>query len=168
MTYFDDVFRDIDAYYKKLTERMFKQMEELDKAIQSGRLQGEWEVKPINKPGVKGYVAQGSFQLGQPLTVPKQALDETREPLTDTFEDKTHVKLYIELPGVEKDDIQLNITDTQAEIKAKNFYKTIDLPTSNVDFEKATANYKNGVLEVLIPKKKTAATEDKKKTIKIE
>jgi len=168
MTYFDETFRDIDAFYKKLTERMFRQMEEIGKAIQSGRLQGEWDVRPIEKPGVRGYVAQGRFQLGEPLRIPRQALDETREPLTDVFEDKEHVKLYIELPGVEKDDIQLNVTVGQAEIKAKNFYKTIDLPTRNIEFNKATANYKNGVLEVLIPKKKTVASEEKKKTIKIE
>ena len=167
MTYFDDAFRDIDAFYKRLTERMFRQMEEIEKAVRSGRLQGEWDVRPINKPGVRGYVAQGRFQLGEPLTFPKQALDETREPLTDTFEDEEHVKLYVELPGVEKDDIQLNITATQAEIKAKNFYKTIDLPTRNVEFEKAAANYKNGVLEVIIPKKEKTASE-KKKTIEIE
>ncbi len=163
MTYFED----IDAFYKKLAERMFRQIEELDKAVQSGRLQGEWDVKPINKPGVRGYVAQGRFQLGEPLRFPKQAFNENREPLTDTFEDKEHVKLYIELSGVTKNDIQLNITDTQAEIKAKNFYKTINLPTSNIEFKKATANYKNGVLEIIIPKKKTAHKE-KKKTIKIE
>ena len=168
MTYFDETFRDIDAFYKKLTERMFRQMEEIDKAIQSGRLQGEWDVRPIEKPGVRGYVAQGRFQLGEPLTVPKQALDETREPLTDIFEDKEYVKLYIELPGVDKNDIQLNVTATQAEIKAKNFYKTIDLPTRNIEFEKATANHKNGVLEVKIPKKKTAVSDEKKKTINIE
>ena len=168
MTHFDETFRDIDAFYKKLTEKMFRQMEEIDKAIQSGRLQGEWDVRPIEKPGVRGYVAQGRFQLGEPLTVPKQALDETREPLTDVFEDKEHVKLYIELPGVDKDDIQLNVTATQAEIKAKNFYKTIDLPSRNAEFEKAAANYKNGVLEVLIPKKKTAVSDEKKTTIKIE
>jgi len=167
MTYFDETFRDIDAFYKKLTERMFRQMEEIDKAVQSGELQGKWDVKPINKPGVRGYVAQGRFQLGEPLKVPEHALNEPREPLTDTFEDKGHVKLYVELPGVDKDDIQLNITDTQAEIKAKNFYKTIDLPTKNVKFEEATANYKNGVLEVTIPKKRTV-DEEKKRTIKIE
>jgi HSP20 family molecular chaperone IbpA len=163
MTYFED----IDTFYKKLAERMFRQIEELDKTLQSGKLQGEWDVKPINKPGVRGYVAQGRFQLGEPLRFPTQAFNENREPLTDTFEDKAHVKLYIELPGVTKDDIQLNITNTQAEIKAKNFYKTINLPTNNIEFEKATANYKNGVLEVMIPKKKTASKE-KKKTIKIE
>jgi HSP20 family protein len=168
MTYFDETFRDIDAFYKKLTEKMFRQMEEIDKAIKSGRLQGEWDVRPIEKPGVRGYVAQGRFQLGEPLTVPKQALDEIREPLTDVFEDEEYIKLYVELPGIDKNDIQLNVTATQAEIKAKNFYKTIDLPTSNIEFNKATANYKNGVLEVKIPKKETAANDEKKKTIKIE
>ena len=166
MTYFDNAFRDIDALYRKLAERMFRQMEEIDEAVRSGRLQGEWDVRPIEKPGVRGYVAHGRFQLGEPLRFPKHALDETREPLTDTFEDKEHVKLYVELPGVEKDDIQLNITDTQAEIKAKNFCKTIDLPTKNIEFDKATANYKNGVLEVIIPKKKTVSQE--KTTIEIE
>ena len=166
MTYFDDAFRDVDAFYRKLAERMFRQMEEIDKAVRSGRLQGEWDVRPIEKPGVRGYVAQGRFQLGEPLRFPKQALDETREPLTDIFEDEDHVKLYVELPGVEKDDIQLNTTDAHAEIKAKNFYKTIALPIRNVEFEKATANYKNGVLEVIIPKRKTVS--EKKKTIKIE
>jgi len=164
----DDVFSDMDSYFKKLAERMFKEMEEFEKAIRSGKLQGEWEVKPIDKPGVKGYVAQGRFQLGEPLTVPKHALDEVREPLTDVFEDKDCVKLYVELPGVEKNDIQLNVTQGKAEVKAKNFYKLVDLPTKDVEFEKASANYKNGVLEVVIPKVKKTIEEEKKKTIKIE
>jgi len=165
---FDEIFRDADSYFKKLSERMFKEMEEIEKAIRSGKLQGEWEVKPIEEPGVKGYVARGRFQLGEPLTLPKQAVDEVREPLTDVFEDKDQVKLYVELPGVEKNDIQLNVAEGRAEVKAKNFYKVIDLPTRDVEFEKATANYKNGVLEVIIPKTKKAESEDKKKTIKIE
>ena len=168
MSSHDDAFSDMDSYFKKLTERMFKEMEEFEKAIRSGKLQGEWEVKPIDKPGVKGYVAQGRFQLGEPLTVPKHALDEVREPLTDVFEDKDCVKLYVELPGVEKNDIQLNVTQGKAEVKAKNFYKLIDLPTEDVEFEKVSANYKNGVLEVVIPKVKKTVEEEKKKTIKIE
>jgi len=165
---FDEIFRDRDSYFKKLSERMFKEMEEIEKAIRSGKLQGEWEVKPIEEPGVKGYVARGRFQLGEPLTFPKQAVDEVREPLTDVFEDKDHVKLYVELPGVEKNDIQLNVAEGRAEVKAKNFYKVIDLPTRDIEFDKAIANYKNGVLEVMMPKMKKTVSEEKKKTIKIE
>jgi len=165
---FDEIFRDPDSYFKKLTERMFKEMEEIEKAIKSGKLQGEWEVKPIEEPGAKGYVARGRFQLGEPLTIPKHAIDEVREPLTDVFEEQDHVKLYVELPGVEKNDIQLNVTEGHAEVKAKNFYKVIDLPTKGIEFEKAAASYKNGVLEVIIPKTKKTVSEEKKKTIKIE
>ncbi len=168
MSYIDEFFRDTDSYFKKLTERMFKEMGEIETAIRSGKLKGEWDIKPIKEPGVKGYVAKGRFQLGEPLRLPKQAIDEVREPLADVFEDKDHVKLYVELPGVEKEDIQLNITNSQAEIKAKNFYKNIDLPTRDIEFDKATANYKNGVLEVTIPRTKKATKEEKKKTIKID
>jgi len=84
------------------------------------------------------------------------------------FEEKDNVKLYVELPGAEKDDIQLNVTEGQVEVKAKNFYKTIDLPTRDVESNKAVANYKNGVLEVTIPKTKKPAAEERKQTIKIE
>ena len=168
MTDFDEIFRDPDSYFKKLSERMFKEMEEIEKAIKSGKLQGEWEVKPIEEPGAKGYVARGRFQLGEPLTLPKQAIDEVREPLTDVFEEQDQVKLYVELPGVEKNDIQLNVTEGRAEVKAKNFYKVVDLPTRDIEFDKAIANYKNGVLEVMIPKTKKTVSEENKKTIKIE
>jgi HSP20 family protein len=168
MADFDEIFRDMDYYFKKLSERMLKEMEEIEKAIRSGKFQGEWEVKPIEELGAKGYVARGRFQLGEPLTLPKRATEEVREPLTDVLEDKDHVKLYAELPGVEKNDIQLNATEGRAEVKAKNFYKVIDLPTRDIEFEKAIANYKNGVLEVMIPKTKKTVNEEKKKTIKIE
>ncbi len=112
MSYYDEFFRDADSHFRKLAERMFREMDEIEKAIRSGKLKGSWEVKPIEEPGVKGYVAQGRFQLGKPMNLPKHAIDEIREPLADVFEDKEHIKLYIELPGVEKDDIQLNITDS--------------------------------------------------------
>jgi len=170
---FEDIFHDVDDFYKKLTKKMFKEMEDIEEALRSGKLEGEWDIKPIEEPGVKGYVARGRFPLGnksapKTLTLPEQIKDEVREPLTDVFEDKDNVKLYMELPGVEKDDIQLNITDGHAEIKAKNFFKAIDLPTKDVVSDKAVANYKNGVLEVTIPKIKKSSTEEQKHTIKIE
>jgi len=167
---FEDIFHDVDDFYKRLTKKMFKEMEAIEEAVRSGKLEGEWDIKPIEEPGVKGYVARGRFQLGksQPLKLPKQIKDEVREPLTDVFEDKHNVKLYVELPGVEKDEIQLNVTDGHAEVKAKNFHKAIDLPTKDVESDKAVANYKNGVLEVTIPKTKKSATEEQKHTIKIE
>jgi HSP20 family protein len=168
VSYFEDIFRDMEDFHRRFTERMFKEMEDIEKRIRSGELKGEWDVKPIERPGVKGYVARGRFWSRETPEISKQALEEVREPLTDVFEDKESIKLYVELPGVEKEDIQLNITEGKAEIKAKNFYKIVDLPTRDVDSEKASADYKNGVLKVTIPKiKKTAESKEKQK-IKIE
>jgi len=170
MTYFDNM----DKYFKKIIERMFREMAEFDDAIKSGKMKGEWDIRPIEGPDVKGYVAQRHFRFGnepnefnESLTVPKEELDEVREPLVDVFEDKDAVKLYVELPGVEKDDIQLSVNGRHAEVKAKSFYKQIALPTRDVEFDKVSANYKNGVLQVTIPKK-TKIVGEEKKTIKID
>jgi len=171
---FEDIFHDVDDFYKKFTKKMFKEMEDIEEALRSGKLEGEWDIKPIEEPGVKGYIARGRLHFGKSqklqktLELPQEIQDEVREPLTDVFEDKDNVKLYVELPGVEKDDIQLNVTDGHAEIKAKNFFKAVDLPTKDVEADKIVANYKNGVLEVTIPKTKKSATEEQKRIIKIE
>jgi len=165
---FEEFFRDMELFNRKLTERMFKEMEDIEKRIRSGELEGEWDVKPIERPGVKGYVARGRFWSSETPEISKHALEEVREPLTDVFEDKESIKLYVELPGVEKEDIQLNITEGKAEIKAKNFYKLVDLPTRDADSEKASADYKNGVLKVTIPKVKKTVEGKEKQKIKIE
>jgi len=168
MAYFDEVFRDMELFNRRLMQKMFKEFDEIEKQIRSGKLEGEWDIKPIERPDVKGYVARGRFWSREPWSIPRRAIDEVREPLTDVFEDKDSVKLYVELPGVEKNDIQLNITEGKAEIKAKNFFKRIDLPTRDVDSEKASAEYKNGVLKVSIPKIKETAKDEKNQKINIE
>lgn len=165
----DEVFRDINSFYKRLVGRMLKELEDFEKSAKSGQLKGNWDFKPINKPGVRGFVAQGQYQYGgRPTHFPRRALEEKREPLTDVFEEKDNVKIYIELPGVQKGDIQLDVADGFAEVKAKSFFKRVELPTENVDFERATANYKNGVLQVTVPKIQETKTDEKKRTIKIE
>lgn len=170
---FQDIFDDVDKLYERLARRMIRDIENIEEAIRSGKLEGKWDIKPIDEPGVKGYIARGRSEFGrrtQPKTfmMPKQVREEIREPLTDVFQDKDSVKLYVELPGVEKNDIQLNVSTGRAEIKAKNFYKTINLPTQDVEAEKATAHYKNGVLEVAIPKTKKTTSDGSKTTIQIE
>lgn len=165
----DEVFRDINSFYKRLMERMFKEMQDFEKIAKGGKLKGTWEVKPINKPGVRGYVARGQFQFGsEPLRIPSRVLEDEREPLTDVFEEKESIKIYMELPGADKSDIQLDVAERVVEVRAKNFSKAVELPTRNVDIEKVAASYKNGVLEVTIPKVQKTVEDEKKRTIKIE
>ncbi|MBC7120186.1 MAG: Hsp20/alpha crystallin family protein [Candidatus Methanosuratus sp.] len=106
-----------------------------------------------------------------------------REPFVDINETADEVIVTAELPGVSKENIELNLADNSLEIKttqkeevavekegfrkrerrSMNFYRLIELPCG-VDSSKAKANFNNGVLEVRMPKLEKV----KKQSIKIE
>ncbi len=184
MAYFDELMRDMKLFQRSLVERMIGDMKTLDEAVRRGDLKGRFEVREIDQPDTKGFVAYGHFQSEKPVRpldphrpdwFPERPIkpplgespNEVREPLTDVFEDERSVKLIVELPGAKKDDVQLNVSDGQAEVKAKNFYKVVKLPTDNLNPDKIDATCRNGVLEVTIPKKK-AVKGGRKRKIKIE
>jgi len=72
------------------------------------------------------------------------------------------VKVYVELPGVEKEDIKLNFGKGCIEVRARNFYKTIELPNSQVCMKNPATQYRNGVLEITLQKNKKLREEDAK------
>jgi HSP20 family molecular chaperone IbpA len=181
---FDENFGGFDMFNSNFGKKIQKMMEEIDRAVKSGNLKGNWKIDRIETPEARGYVVRGHFGSKEPFEpfeplnpfdpvnpkrrpvpqrlfkIPQSALKEVREPLADVFEEEKSTKIYIELPGENKDDIQLNVTAGKVEVKAKNFYKMIDLPTSNIDYELASSKYKNGVLEVIIPKKEKTSEKD--------
>ncbi len=169
--YFEDdrIFRDFEKFRRNFMKDIFKEIQDFGNRAETDQLKGSWDIQPIRQPGVRGFVARGHWSTtDKPFAVPQQAMEEVREPLTDIFDEEKSVKIYMELPGVDKNDIQLNLTESHAEVRAKNFAKTLQLPTGNIEFEKATASYKNGVLEITVPKADTQIENEKKKTIKIE
>ena len=89
-----------------------------------------------------------------------------REPLTDIIDEGAKVKVIIELPGVELEDISLNAENNILAISVnredRKFSKKLELPSS-VSPDSAKATYKNGVLTVVMEK-----TESKGTSIKIE
>ena len=92
----------------------------------------------------------------------------TREPLVEVNEEPDQIILIAEMPGVNKDDIQLNATNrsitisTEKIVSGRSYFKEIDLPAAiNQDYAKA--RYTNGILEVRLKKIK-----EKGKSIDIE
>lgn len=108
---------------------------------------------------------------------------EYREPYADVQETNKEVIVTAEMPGVNKGDINIRLRDSTLEISAekkheaegkekdyylaertyRKFYRALSLP-AKVLSDKAKATYKNGVLEIRLPK----AEPEKKTTIKVE
>lgn len=101
-----------------------------------------------NKPQVRPNVAGGKG-------IPQVVADE-REPLTDVIEDVKQVAITMELPGVDKKDINMHMTDDELEIsvdnEARKYHKRVRLP-AKVDPKTTKATYTNGVLDVTVQKR---------------
>lgn len=84
-------------------------------------------------------------------------VEEVREPLVDTFDEKNEVLLVVEIPGADEDKIKVelegDILNISAEGKDRKYAKEI-LLKSEVQKEGMKHTFKNGVLEIHLPKKK--------------
>jgi len=78
-----------------------------------------------------------------------------REPLVDIMDEKDKYKIFVEMPGVDKEKVKLDVAEDSVEVKTeddKKFYKMIYLD-STVDPDSTKASYKNGVLSLELGKK---------------
>jgi HSP20 family protein len=96
-------------------------------------------------------------------------------PAVDVMEDADSVIVKAELPGLSKEDVSVTLQDNrlilkgekkhESERKGRNYYqhessygafrRVIELP-SYIDARKADARFKNGVLEITLPKTEEA------------
>ncbi len=94
-------------------------------------------------------------------------------PAMDMFDNGKEIVITLDLPGVKKEDVKINCSGDYIEISAKvsektskkkegyyyaersasSFKRGISLPVE-VDCKKAKSTFKNGVLEIRLPKKK--------------
>ena len=97
-------------------------------------------------------------------------IEEAIEPLVDVIDEKDRVVIVAEMPGIDKDKIDIKIKGRKLIIKARDtdrkYYKEIELP-AKVKPETAKARYKNGVLEVTIEKEKSREEEEDEGGIKV-
>ncbi len=176
---------DIDETFREMEEMMAKEFEELSKrapkdllrerTLPDGTKVQSWgpfvygysvTVGPDGKPKVREF---GNFKTETRMGKPYIDVKEKREPLADVMTEDNEVRVIVELPGVEKKDIKLSGTEDKLTISVdtpdRKYFKEVELP-AKVDIKKATSKYKNGVLDVTIPKKKEE--KPKGETINIE
>lgn len=107
------------------------------------------------------------------LPTGERALEKTgyRRPFADLIESEKELTATVEMPGLRKEDIDINLTPETLEISAESkheeerkekdyvyrerrgesFYRSMTLP-SRVDPDTTKASYNNGVLEIKMPK----------------
>ncbi len=149
---FDEMFREME----RMMERLFRGFS-YDKLPPGKSFVHGFTIRvgPDGKPKMEEF---GNRPLkdseGEPL------ISDEREPLTDIIEGNEEVSVTVEIPGVDKQDINLNVEESTLEITVdsphRKYHKIVDLPC-DVQPKTTKATYKNGVLDVVIRRK------DKKK-----
>jgi HSP20 family protein len=93
-------------------------------------------------------------------------------PACDVTEHDNHFYLILEMAGIPKDQIQIEVIEDKLVVTGERkkekekgmlyserlygkFHRTFDLPTG-LDLDKIEADYQDGVLSILIPKAETA------------
>lgn len=107
---------------------------------------------PDGKPHVNTF--GNKPKVNRAGAVPSIGVDE-REPLTDVIEDSGSIAITMEIPGVAKKDIDLNMTEDRLEVSVDNdqrkYHKRVTLP-AKVDPSTTKATYTNGILDVTVQK----------------
>lgn len=171
-----DVFDEIRSMFEEMEKRFlsdfpfpemdFRELEKLPKRKLSdgtevtGPFVWGWSINigPDGKPEIREFGNLPKETSLRESGSPLRRLSETREPLIDVIETENEVIIVAETPGIEKDEIKLDSTENELEIKAGDkFYKKIKLPSVTIP-EQAKASYKNGILEIKIPKKEKKGT----------
>jgi len=111
---------------------------------------------------------------------------EIAKPAIDIVDKGDRFEATADIPGIPKENLEVNVTDNEIEIKGKfeekkeeggkryvrqerkmaNIYRCVSLPEEVIP-DKATAKMENGILKISLPKKKPTE-EPKTRKIKIE
>jgi HSP20 family protein len=173
---FDDMFVDFEEEFRRIREQMNRMMRQMAKGDFPAPGEGgpfiygfSLKMGPDGKPKIQEF---GNTRFRPGLKAKELAGEPqvtAREPVTDVIAGKNEISVTFEMPGIERDAIELEVSDARVIIEAKTeertYKKEVDLP-EKVDSEKAKATYHNGVLEVVIPAAKKK--EPKGKRVKVE
>lgn len=153
-----DLFRGIGDLIELLKEMEAEGKTEVTRA---GELRGKGRLKDLK--GVYGFSVKvglggeptvetfGNIKKGEEGAV----VEEVREPLVDVFDEKEAIRVIAELPGVEANEIKVelegDILTLTAEGKDRKYTKEILLPAKGRR-ESLRTSYRNGILEVTVAK----------------
>lgn len=176
----EEFLKQLREMQRRVSKLMRKELKEMIEALKEGELGGEMHIRPIDGPGIKGYVMWG--QLGnapdlleskrmnlkpvpggrsrrvrrQPMLVKGTGEEEPvelRNPLVEKFKSTDEYVILAELPGIPESEVRVDVKGDVLEIRGGDRFKTatIRLP-HGVQANDLKKSYKNGILEIRIPR----------------
>ncbi len=153
-----------------------------------GRLEPFFTDWPMRTPfGLIDRVREEMDRIFEGFGVPRTPATFERAwmPRVEMFDRKGELVIRVDLPGLKKEDISLQITEDtlvlegerkveekeekegyyRTECEYGRFHRSIPLPEGAI-YDKATAVFKDGVLEIVVPAPKLQALTPKKLEIK--
>ena len=170
----------MDKEFKEFSTRIPKDLVR-ERKLPDGSTAREWgpfvygysmTVGPDGKPKIREFGNVKPSLRPEPFGLAKPYLNvkEEREPLVDVISTDGEVKVIAELPGVEKKDIKLHGTENTLIISVdtpkRKYRKEVQTPAP-INPKAAKTTYKNGVLEVTVPRIKEKK-KPKEEPIKVE
>ncbi|MEL9914578.1 MAG: archaeal heat shock protein Hsp20 [Thermoplasmatales archaeon] len=159
--YIEDFFENSDREYRKFIERWFDAFDELE------NLKGQpgtyvygftYRIGPDGKPEYREF---GNI----PREYSELPSIEYREPITDVQNREDETDITLELPGVNKSDINIETGDksliVRVDKEGRKYYKEIKVQF-DIQPENVKATYSNGVLDIVIKKPQENKKEGKR------
>ena len=151
-------FDNLENYFNTLQRRMLNSMNQSQRDHTTTHQEGPYfygyscQIGPDGVPHYKEY----SNLPTQKNSLPPQQTQH--DPFVDIQQTDTDIYVTIELPGVEKEAIDLDITENILALTVNQpehpYTKEIELP-SEVLKRKTDATYNNGVLSITLKKRKS-------------
>jgi HSP20 family protein len=160
----DEIMKEMEKMFEEsMKEFEGKVPKELvrETKLPDGTVRKEWgpfvygysvTIGPEGKPVVREF---GNVKPS--LAGGKLSLKDEREPLVDVISADDEIKVIVEIPGVNKEQIRVTATENTVTIHTdmpeRKYHKETGLPDA-VDPSSAKSTYKNGILEITFKRKK--------------
>ena len=173
---FDDMFKEFDEMRNEMNREFSEQLKNFENSVPKDLVK-EYEtpegrkvrevgpivygysmtIGPDGKPNIREFGNVKSHFAGSTGFKEQQpSLSAEREPLIDVSSTDKEIKVIVEMPGVKKENIKLNVHDNNVEIKSddpnRKYHKIIEVPRE-IDIDSAKSSYNNGILEITFKKK---------------
>jgi HSP20 family protein len=154
---YEEQFKDIQSIAPKELVREYETSEG-EKVREIGPIVYGYSVTigPDGKPKVREFGNVKSPSSGGSFGARRPQISAEREPLADVIDSDKEVKVVVELPGVNRENIKVNALEGSVEISAdtpeRKYHRILEIP-SNVDINSVKSTFNNGILEIIFAKK---------------